>query len=69
MTDRQSILTRDAWVAILAGELPCDTCDGRGRIPRVGKHGTRACPACFGKGVPRTPRIAYPQPTERRVGA
>ena len=67
MTNHRTVLTRAAWIAVLAGEVTCDTCDGRGSIPRVGRHGGRACPACHGRGVPLTP--AYAQPAERRVTA
>ena len=69
MIVRQPVMTRAAWVAVLSGEVPCDACNGTGRIPLVGKRGTRACPACRGKGVPRTPRVAYAHEPERRVNA
>jgi len=69
MTTHRTVLTRAAWLAVFSGETPCDACNGTGRIPRVGKRGTRACPACRGKGV-QPPQRAVPRPNrERRAHA
>jgi len=69
MTTQQPIMTRAAWIALLAGETACDTCNGSGRIPLVGKRGTRACPACHGKGVPRARQRVFAREPERRAAA
>lgn len=69
MTTHPFSMTRAAWIAVLAGETECDACNGTGRIRVIGRHGSRACPACHGKGVPLTPRASRARVPERRVAA
>ena len=58
MTTRP-IWTSAAIAAFLAGDEPCHTCHGHGRITVTSDHDRRTCPSCRGAGVPITPREAY----------
>lgn len=45
------IWTSHAMAAFLAGDEPCHTCGGHGRIQVAGPRDMRTCPACRGHGV------------------
>jgi DnaJ-class molecular chaperone len=45
-----------AVVAMLSDDPVCDTCRGHGRIEITGPRDLRSCPACGGRGIPRTLR-------------
>ena len=51
-----SIFTTSAVIAMLAGDPVCDTCAGRGRLEVTSPRDKRTCPACGGRGIPRTMR-------------
>ena len=54
------VWTTQAVIAMLAGDPVCDTCAGHGRIEVTGPRDHRVCPACGGRGVPRSLRdFAY----------
>jgi DnaJ-class molecular chaperone len=46
--------TTQAVIAMLAGDDLCDTCRGEGRTPVMRPRGQRTCPACGGRGIPRS---------------
>jgi DnaJ-class molecular chaperone len=50
------IWTTQAVIAMLACDPVCDTCDGHGRIEVTGPRDHRVCPACGGRGIPRSLR-------------
>ena len=50
------IFTTQAVIAMLAGDPTCDTCRGHGRIEVTGPRDHRVCPACGGRGIPRSLR-------------
>ena len=57
MTVKPNVLfTTQAVIAMLAGDPTCDTCAGRGRIEVTSARDRRVCPACGGRGIPRTLR-------------
>ena len=56
----QNVWTTQAVIAMLAGDPTCDTCSGRGRIEVTSPRDQRVCPACGGRGIPRSLRdFAY----------
>ena len=56
----QNVWTTQAVIAMLAGDPTCDTCAGHGRIEVTGPRDKRTCPACGGRGIPRSLRdFAY----------
>jgi len=50
------VWTTQAVVAMLAGDPTCDTCRGLGRLEITNVRDRRTCPACGGRGVPRSLR-------------
>ena len=48
--------TTQAVIAMLADDPICDTCHGHGRIEVTGPRDKRVCPACGGRGIPRSLR-------------
>ena len=58
------MLTRPIWTsharaAFLAGDEPCYTCGGHGRIQVTGPRDNRVCPSCRGAGVPLSIKAAF----------
>jgi DnaJ-class molecular chaperone len=48
------VWTTQAVIAMLSGDPVCDTCAGHGRIEVTGPRDHRVCPACGGRGIPRS---------------
>jgi len=52
------LFTTQAATAMFDGAPVCDTCRGHGRIHVDDPREKRVCPACGGRGIPRTLRDA-----------
>ena len=54
----QRFFTTQAVIAMLADDPLCDTCRGAGRVEVTSRSDRRVCPACGGRGIPRSLRDA-----------
>jgi hypothetical protein len=49
-------LTTQAIIAANSGDPTCETCRGTGRLQVTSARDVRVCPACGGRGIPRSLR-------------